>query len=106
MYQEQQHAFIDITMIIRGEIKYYCVFHTFFGSKSLSGVMSQYFWKCPHLFKGGGTLSPIWKFLGRTLIAATQKLVFSTNYRFMQVKSTNIAENSPLGAFCNSFNHP
>ena len=29
--------------------------------------MSHYFWKCPHFFKGGGTLSPTLKFLGRTL---------------------------------------
>ena len=29
--------------------------------------MSHYFSKCPHFFKGGGTLSPILKFLGRTL---------------------------------------
>ena len=30
--------------------------------------MSHSFWKCPHFFKGDGTLCPIFKFLGRTLI--------------------------------------
>ena len=30
-------------------------------------IMSHYFWKCPNIFKGDGTLSPVLKFLGRTL---------------------------------------
>ena len=33
--------------------------------------MSIYFSKCPHFFKGGGTLSPILKFLGRTLLLSS-----------------------------------
>ena len=72
---EKLFSHYNIIMIIRGEIKYYCVFHSLFGSKSFLGVMSHYFWKCPHFFKGGGTLSPILKFLGRTLPATFPVLI-------------------------------
>ena len=34
IYQDQQHPFIDITMIIRGEIKVFLCFHSFFLAQS------------------------------------------------------------------------
>ena len=44
------------------------IFFIFFWGGGGGGDVSHSFWKCPHFFKGGGTLCPILKFLGRTLI--------------------------------------
>ena len=49
---------------LKVKLKYSCVLHSFFLAQSRYPTIS---WKCPNFFKGGGTLSPILKFLGRTL---------------------------------------
>ena len=55
-------------MIIRGEIIVFLCYYCIILLKVVIGCLSNCFWKIPHFFKDGGTLSPILKFFGRTLV--------------------------------------